>query len=123
MIKATTEELVINKLESSNAHSMARQGSNFFARINVPNLDFSIVRARDEDLVIKLETGNPVIVSLECLDSAPTVLPVGANLESFSVNALPRPELLVGLRRIVTEARALPAIIAENELPLPSAIG
>jgi len=80
---------------------MAAQRANFFARLDVPNLNGGVVRPCGEYVVVELQARYAVGVTLKDLDIAPAILPVVANLPTIPVHILPASSLRLQLLGLV----------------------
>lgn len=72
---------------------MSTQGANAFSRLDVPDLDGGVVRPCRQDIVIKLQAGDAVLVALERPDRTPSRLPVVSDFVAVPVHVLPGSKL------------------------------
>ena len=86
---------------------MASERANLLSRLDIPDLSSAVVRAGDEDIVVKLQTHDAVGMATEDASPEAAVFPVRADFEAGFVDvfpwSLPRNDgllrLVFGLRR------------------------
>lgn len=82
---------------------MSTQRANAFSRLDIPDLDGGVIRTSRQNVVIKLQAGDAVLMALERPDRTPPRLPVVSDLVAVPVNVLPgsKLSLFVELRSAV----------------------
>lgn len=89
-VKTAADEFGVVELEAADTRRMARQSSNRFAGLHIPNLDCRIVRASGENVVEELQGHDSIRMTFEDFGAASSILPICADLKPIFVDIFPR---------------------------------